>query len=76
MMIDGLRCRTELVRQTIFECVQAFGKKNVKMVETPNRPFSIRIRTPEDVYNVEHLTEHTKTVLIQTAGKLGVEYQK
>jgi hypothetical protein len=76
MLLDGLLCRTELVQQTIWEQVQSFGNRDVTISQIPNNKWSVRINTPDGVYSVEHLTDHTKAVLIQTAGKLGVEYEK
>ena len=76
MLLDGLLCRTELVQQTIWESIKEFSNKDVTISQTPNNKWSIRINTPDGVYSVEHLTDHTKAVLIQTAEKLGVEYEK
>ncbi|MCK9180946.1 MAG: hypothetical protein WCR40_02570 [Candidatus Paceibacterota bacterium] len=76
MLLDGLLCRTELVQQTIWEQVQSFGNRDVTISQIPNNKWSVRINTPDGVYSVEHLTDHTKAVLIQTAGQLGIEYEK
>lgn len=76
MLLDGLLCRTELVQQTIWEQVQNFGNRDVTISQIPNNKWSVRINTPDGVYSVEHLTDHTKAVLIQTAGQLGIEYEK
>lgn len=76
MLLDGLLCRTELVQQTIWEQVQSFGNRDVTISQIPHNKWSVRINTPDGVYSVEHLTDHTKAVLIQTAGQLGIEYEK
>ena len=76
MKLDGLTCRTELVQQTIWETIKEFGNRDVTISQIPNNEWSVRINTPDGVYSVEHLTNHTKAVLIQTAGQLGIEYKK
>ena len=76
MMIDGLTTRIAVAQNLIWEQVKEFGEKNVKISNTPNEAWSVRIRTPEQTFVLNHLTNNTMSVIQETATKIGVEYEK